>query len=59
MTNEEGLKINTGLLDWMFIVMFALKLAGVFNASWVIVTLPVWAPLIVSLIIVIATISKE
>lgn len=38
-----------GLFGLMFIVMFALKLAGVINISWWLVTAPLWAPFLVAI----------
>jgi hypothetical protein len=45
---------NTGILGGMFLAMFVLKLVGVIDWSWWVVTLPVWLPLsIVVLVLVI------
>lgn len=40
------------VLGGMFLVMFTLKLLGITEVSWWIVTAPLWAPLSVVLVIV-------
>ena len=35
------------LLGMMFLIMFGLKIAGIATISWVVVTAPLWAPVVV------------
>ncbi len=34
------------VLTIMFLIMFGLKLAGIVTFSWLIVTAPIWAPIV-------------
>lgn len=40
-----------GVFGLMFIVMFALKLGGIIDISWWLVTAPLWAPATVFLVV--------
>ena len=35
------------LLGMMFLIMFGLKLAGIATISWAVVTAPLWAPVVI------------
>lgn len=35
------------ILGMMFLIMFGLKLAGIVTISWVVVTAPLWAPVVI------------
>lgn len=42
--------MSTGILGMMFLIMFALKLAGPMAAvSWAVVTAPIWVPVLIAL----------
>lgn len=48
------MKSKIGLFGFMFLIMFALKLAGpLASTSWWLVTLPLYGPLVFLLVIVI------
>lgn len=39
------------LLGMMFLIMFGLKLAGIVTISWVVVTAPLWAPVVIASVV--------
>ena len=39
------------LLGIMFLIMFGLKIAGIVTISWVVVTAPLWAPVVVACVV--------
>ena len=47
------ISINIGFLGFMFLIFLTLKLIGVINWSWWIITLPLWGPIIILSIIII------
>ncbi len=42
---------GVSLLGWLFLIMFALKLLGKISFSWWLVTLPLWGPLAIAMVI--------
>jgi len=41
--------MKVGLFGMIFLIMFALKIAGVAAVSWWVVTLPLWLPITLAL----------
>lgn len=46
-----------GVLGLMFIVMFTLKLGGVIDISWWLVTAPLWVPACLFIVVVLGFLS--
>lgn len=56
------MKINielTALLVPMFLIMFALKIAGATSMSWWMVTAPIWGPTLIFILIFILIITLK
>lgn len=39
------------ILGVMFLIMFGLKLAGVATISWIVVTAPLWVPVVIASVV--------
>lgn len=46
---KRGDRAGIGILGWMFLILMTLKLSGVINVSWWVVTAPLWGPPVILL----------